>query len=156
MTKVRISVCRKDRLSKPPDLEDSRELAPPDPRAPRQFPTPQPPVFGPQSVKEPEIRRLPPGATPGEVSTSGPLAECARIASLSPRELEIVRLVAKGHVNKTIADVLDISPWTVAAHLRRIFAKLHVTSRAAMVARVFEIGTATQAPVARAPGSRSA
>lgn len=55
---------------------------------------------------------------------------------LSPREQEIVRLVAAGHPNKVIAAVLDISYWTVSTHLRRIFAKLGVTSRAAMVARV--------------------
>jgi two-component system nitrate/nitrite response regulator NarL len=55
---------------------------------------------------------------------------------LSPQESEIVRLVAEGMPNKCISTVLQISSWTVATHLRRIFAKLGVTSRAAMVARV--------------------
>ena len=55
--------------------------------------------------------------------------------ALSPREQEIVRLVAEGHPNKIIAAELDISAWTVGTHLRRIFAKLGVASRAAMVAR---------------------
>jgi DNA-binding CsgD family transcriptional regulator len=55
---------------------------------------------------------------------------------LSPREREIVRLVALGHSNKIIADVLNISSWTVCTHLRRIFAKLGVGSRAAMVAHL--------------------
>lgn len=55
--------------------------------------------------------------------------------TLSPREREIVRLVAEGHPNKIIAAELDISTWTVGTHLRRIFAKLGVASRAAMVAR---------------------
>jgi DNA-binding CsgD family transcriptional regulator len=58
--------------------------------------------------------------------------------SLSPRETEIVRLVSKGLANKTIALVLEISPWTVATHLRRVFAKLQVNSRAEMVARVYQ------------------
>ena len=49
---------------------------------------------------------------------------------LSPREKEIVRMVAEGHPNKVIADVLAISSWTVCTHLRRIFAKLGVCSRA--------------------------
>lgn len=62
---------------------------------------------------------------------------------LSPREQEIVRMVAKGHPNKVIADVLNISSWTVCTHLRRIFAKLGVGSRAAMVARLLEIGALT-------------
>jgi DNA-binding CsgD family transcriptional regulator len=57
---------------------------------------------------------------------------------LSPREQEIVRMVAQGHPNKIIADVLSISTWTVCTHLRRIFAKAGVGSRAAMVARLFE------------------
>jgi DNA-binding CsgD family transcriptional regulator len=56
--------------------------------------------------------------------------------ALSPRELEIVRMVAKGHPNKIIADVLEISSWTVSTYLRRIFAKLGVGSRAAMIAKI--------------------
>jgi DNA-binding CsgD family transcriptional regulator len=60
---------------------------------------------------------------------------------LSPREQEIVRMVAQGHPNKVIADVLNISSWTVCTHLRRIFAKLGVSSRAAMVAQLLDLGT---------------
>lgn len=55
---------------------------------------------------------------------------------LSPRELEIAHMVAKGYPNKTIASILDISSWTVGSHLRRTFSKLGVSSRAAMVARL--------------------
>jgi DNA-binding CsgD family transcriptional regulator len=57
---------------------------------------------------------------------------------LSPREREIARMVARGYPNKTIARVLEISSWTVGTYLRRIFAKLNVGSRAAMVARLME------------------
>lgn len=60
--------------------------------------------------------------------------------SLSSRELEIARMVAKGHTNRTIAVVLDISPWTVSTHMRRVFAKLNVGSRAAMTARLVAEG----------------
>jgi DNA-binding CsgD family transcriptional regulator len=56
--------------------------------------------------------------------------------NLSPRELEIARMIGKGLPNKMIADVLDISAWTVGTHLRRIFAKLSVPSRAAMIAKL--------------------
>ena len=59
---------------------------------------------------------------------------------LSPREEEIARMVAAGYPNKTIAAVLDISSWTVGTYLRRVFAKLGVGSRAAMVARLLEKG----------------
>lgn len=55
---------------------------------------------------------------------------------LSPREQEIARMVARGFPNKSIAAVLEISTWTVGTYLRRIFAKLGVTSRAAMVAKL--------------------
>jgi DNA-binding CsgD family transcriptional regulator len=57
---------------------------------------------------------------------------------LSPREQEIARMVARGYPNKTIAGVLAISSWTVGTYLRRIFAKLGVSTRAAMVARLME------------------
>ena len=60
--------------------------------------------------------------------------------NLSPREQEIARMIAKGYPNKAIAAVLEISCWTVGTHLRRIFAKLGVTCRAAMVSRLMELG----------------
>lgn len=60
--------------------------------------------------------------------------------SLSPREQEIARLVAIGYPNKTIAGILDISPWTVATHVRRIFNKLGVHGRAAMIAQLARAG----------------
>jgi DNA-binding CsgD family transcriptional regulator len=60
---------------------------------------------------------------------------------LSPREQEIARMVARGYANKTIASVLEISSWTVASHLRRIFVKLGVSSRAAMVTCLSGMGS---------------
>jgi DNA-binding CsgD family transcriptional regulator len=58
--------------------------------------------------------------------------------SLSPRERAIAKLVAQGLPNTAIGDRLDISPWTVATHLRRMFVKLDVNSRTAMITRLFE------------------
>jgi DNA-binding CsgD family transcriptional regulator len=57
---------------------------------------------------------------------------------LSPREQEIARMVGAGYPNKTIAAHLGISSWTVSTHLRRMFAKVGVNSRAALVTRVLE------------------
>jgi len=57
---------------------------------------------------------------------------------LSPREQEIARMIARGLPNKTIAAVLEISTWTVGTYLRRMFAKLHVSSRAALVAQLMQ------------------
>jgi DNA-binding CsgD family transcriptional regulator len=57
---------------------------------------------------------------------------------LSARELQIATMIAEGHSNKTIGYELGISIWTVSTHLRRIFVKLGVRSRAAMVGRLAE------------------
>ena len=54
---------------------------------------------------------------------------------LTEREIQIAILVAQGHPTKRIADRLHISEWTVSTHLRRIFVKLNVNTRAAMVSR---------------------
>jgi DNA-binding CsgD family transcriptional regulator len=64
--------------------------------------------------------------------------------ALSPRELQIARLVADGATNRAIATSLDISLWTVSTHMRRIFAKLGVCSRAEMVAQFFGGGDTGQ------------
>lgn len=57
---------------------------------------------------------------------------------LSPRESAIAKLVAQGLPNKVIAKQLKISPWTVASHLRRIFLKVGVTSRTAMIVKLLD------------------
>jgi DNA-binding NarL/FixJ family response regulator len=57
---------------------------------------------------------------------------------LSPRELEVLRLVAAGKSNREIAAALTISEHTVARHLQNIFAKLGVSSRTAAGAFAFE------------------
>jgi DNA-binding NarL/FixJ family response regulator len=54
---------------------------------------------------------------------------------LTARELQIATLVAQGLLNKEVATRLRISEWTVCTHLRRVFAKLGVSTRAAMVYR---------------------
>jgi len=54
---------------------------------------------------------------------------------LTPREEEILRLLAKGQRSKEIADQLAIGAGTVNTHVRRIYEKLHVRSRAEAVAR---------------------
>lgn len=68
----------------------------------------------------------------GQLTTSS-----GSIEPLTPRETQIARLVADGFVNKEIASKLSISEWTVSTHMRRIFAKLGVETRAAMVLRCF-------------------
>ena len=55
--------------------------------------------------------------------------------NLSPREREIVEALAKGYLIKEIADRLQISNETVKTHLKKIYEKLHVRSRAQAVAK---------------------
>ncbi|EGV20460.1 response regulator transcription factor [Thiocapsa marina] len=60
---------------------------------------------------------------------------------LTQRELQVAMLVSKGLVNKQIADRLHLRECTVSSYMRRIFLKLGVRTRAAMVARVIaELG----------------
>src|SRR5260370_13519445 len=62
---------------------------------------------------------------------------------LSPREQEVLDLVARGYLYKEIADQLNISMPTVKTYVRRMYEKLHVRSRAQAAAkymRVSEVG----------------
>jgi DNA-binding NarL/FixJ family response regulator len=66
------------------------------------------------------------------------LAACRPPApDLTPRQVELLRLVAAGHTNRQIARRLVVAESTVRKHLENIFERLQVTSRAAAVARVF-------------------
>ena len=57
---------------------------------------------------------------------------------LSARELEVLEHIARGMDTKEIATLLAISDRTVGSHLRKIYEKLHVHSRAAAVARYLQ------------------
>jgi DNA-binding NarL/FixJ family response regulator len=56
-------------------------------------------------------------------------------AQLSVREEQILVMVSEGHPNKVIASKLDLSIDTVCSHLKRVFTKLHVSSRTEAVVR---------------------
>jgi DNA-binding NarL/FixJ family response regulator len=57
------------------------------------------------------------------------------LETLSPRELEVLHLLAEGYVNKEIAERLALSAPTVATYIRRIYEKLQVHSRAAAIGK---------------------
>jgi ATP/maltotriose-dependent transcriptional regulator MalT len=61
-----------------------------------------------------------------------------RPAGLTPREIEVLRLVAGGRSNRQIAELLIVSEYTVARHVQNILAKLGVSSRAAATAFAVE------------------
>lgn len=58
-----------------------------------------------------------------------PLAAAAEVEELSPREREILELLAEGFPNKEIADRMGVTDGTVRWHLRHVYDKLHVRSR---------------------------
>lgn len=68
------------------------------------------------------------------------LAERNRHATLSPREIEVLRLIAKGKANKEIADALSLSIPTVKTHIAHILFKLDATDRTGAVTTALERG----------------
>lgn len=82
------------------------------------------------ALLSPGERRL-----PGAAENTEPLIE-----ELTPRELEVLRLLADGLPNKTIAGHLAISEHTVKFHVNAILGKLGVASRTEAVVRATRLG----------------
>ena len=64
-----------------------------------------------------------------QLSSGKPLGAQATVEGLTPRELEVLRLAARGHTNRAIGHELGISDRTVQGHLANIFGKLGVATR---------------------------
>ncbi|MGB3544028.1 response regulator transcription factor, partial [Rubrivirga sp.] len=62
------------------------------------------------------------------------------LQSLTPREVEIVRLVATGMTNAEIADHLFVSTATVKRHVANVYGKLDVRNRTEAAARARDLG----------------
>ena len=75
-------------------------------------------------------RPAPPPGNPAAVASLG----------LTPREVEVLALLAAGQANKEIARALGVSPNTVKTHLARLYEKLGVTSRTAAIAQARALG----------------
>ena len=80
------------------------------------------------------------GAAPdiARIDALSPAGSPASVSGLTARELEVLRLVAKGKSNKAIALELFISEKTVHRHVSNIFLKLELSSRAAATAYAFQ------------------
>jgi DNA-binding NarL/FixJ family response regulator len=70
---------------------------------------------------------------------------------LSPREQEVLDLLARGYLYKEIAERLNISVPTVNTYVRRMYEKLHVRSRAQAVAKYAHLSEGQQKPANPAP-----
>jgi DNA-binding NarL/FixJ family response regulator len=88
----------------------------------------------------PALRALAAGQRwiPNEVATR--LASRRSFEELTPREVEVLRELAKGLANKEIADVLNISEHTTKGHLKNIIGKLRVADRTEAVTAALQRG----------------
>jgi DNA-binding NarL/FixJ family response regulator len=79
-----------------------------------------------------------------------PVSTGPEMAALSPRESEVLELLAKGFLYKEIADQMKVSYATVHTHIRHVYEKLHVRSRTEAVAK--HLGQSRHQPDAAAVG----
>lgn len=91
------------------------------------------------------VRALHDGGAPMSASVARKVVEAFRqpdpeLEALSPREREVLDLLVEGRTVRQIADALFVAPTTVAFHVRQIYGKLHVHTRAAAVARALGRG----------------
>jgi len=86
------------------------------------------------------IRRVHAGETSVPVHLVAKLADRVSGETLSKREIEVLKLMAKGKSNKEIASALFISEGTVKSHGKAIFAKMNVVSRTEAVAEATRRG----------------
>jgi len=86
------------------------------------------------------IRRVYAGEICVPVHLANKLAERVRGGSVSEREIDVLKLMAQGKSNKEIGSALFVSAGTVKSHVKSIFAKLSVNSRAEAVANAAHRG----------------
>jgi two-component system, NarL family, response regulator len=65
------------------------------------------------------------------------------LARLTPRELDVLSLLAEGRTNRAIGELLHVSPATVKVHVERIIAKLDVSDRTHAAVRAVACGLVT-------------
>jgi DNA-binding NarL/FixJ family response regulator len=82
-------------------------------------------------LRELGVRDIPRGPRPGTLSNP---------AALTPRELEVVALLAEGLRNSEIADRLVLSPRTVDHHVSSVLSKLDARTRSEAVAAAIRLG----------------
>lgn len=83
-----------------------------------------------------------------EFARSGRTSGEKEVAALTPRESEVLRLLAAGSTNREIAAVLEVTGNTVSFHVKNILAKLHVKNRAQAAA--YAVGSGLAEPPERA------
>ena len=75
-----------------------------------------------------------------QLTTGRPPGAQASVEALTERELDVLRLAAKGLTNKAIGRALEISDRTVQGHLANVYGKLNVSSRTEAVTEALKLG----------------
>jgi DNA-binding NarL/FixJ family response regulator len=88
-----------------------------------------------------QFSEVPPKPVPRPPTSPSPL-----FGELTPRELEVLRLIAQGLRNREIAQRLVISEKTVGNHISNIFTKLQVANRVQAIIRAREAGLGQDKP----------
>jgi DNA-binding NarL/FixJ family response regulator len=81
------------------------------------------------------------------LTSGGPSLQGTRPAlleSLTPREVTVLRLVARGQTNREVARNLSVAPTTVKNHVQSIIAKLEVSDRTQAAVRAVDLGLLTE------------
>ena len=86
------------------------------------------------------LGRLAADAADRGASAAGVVADSASVQTLTARELEVLRLLARGQTNLAIANALVVREGTVKYHVKNILRKLGATSRADAVSRYVRAG----------------
>jgi DNA-binding NarL/FixJ family response regulator len=93
-----------------------------------------------QAQREGEFLSSQPEAHQGGSSGSGQSRGAEQIESLTPREVEVLRLLSQGQTNPQIAQNLLVSRGTVKIHVQHIISKLGVSDRTQAAVRAIEAG----------------
>ena len=99
--------------------------------------------FAARSGKESSVRKRSRRSWPAPANPlAGHTAE--RLAGLTPREIEVLRLIAAGHTAKEAARQLEIAPKTADNHIQSLYSKIGVTTRAGAALYALERGLVQQ------------
>jgi DNA-binding NarL/FixJ family response regulator len=99
-----------------------------------------------QAVLDPAVQQRLLSAAARAHGTSGPAGVPPGEGELTPREAEVLRLIADGRSNREIARALFVSEATVKTHVNRIFAKTGSRDRAQAIRYAYTHGYAEPAP----------
>lgn len=77
----------------------------------------------------------------GKEPLAGDIGACQeKLRGLSFREAQVLEMIAEGHSNKEIAELIFVSPETVKTYISRLYRKLEVSSRMEAIVKAYGLG----------------